>query len=451
MLLPLGCMLGASAEGTARRWAAAATALMALALALTLARGAWLAGAAGCAAAVACGGAQRLRARQWLPWAAATALAAVLLAGLGPGSGALSARLKEAGDPRSDAWKSRVFMASVAWDLAKERPLFGVGGGAFEMEYLRRQGKRLGEEPTQPFRLTADAHNDWLQAAAETGFPGLALWAALFCAALWAAWRRGGPEGSALAGILVAFGVQGCFHFPWDIVPSAGLLLLALAATAGFGREEVWVPPRGWATLLSLAVAVCFALGLRQAGASALLNSGMSVQADAAARPLSADLFAAAARIDGDDERPWNRLGAEQMRVQDNAAAAKSYQQALQILPSSPDDWTNLGLCLGLQGQMPGAAAALRQAVLLNPRSNEAWADEANAVYQLGRKDEAIAIAREGMQQAGGSPQAWFNLGGMLYNGGQRDAAAAAFTRVLALDPAYPGAAGLLERCRHGR
>ena len=37
---------------------------------------------------------------------------------------------------------SRAFMASVALDLARERPVTGVGGGAFEMEYLRKDGSR---------------------------------------------------------------------------------------------------------------------------------------------------------------------------------------------------------------------------------------------------------------------------------------------------------------------
>ena len=450
MLLPLALVAAVSARGAGRMLAGGAAALAALALALTLARGAWLAAALGCLAALGASG----FAVPWRWLAASGALVACLALGilaLGQGQAGLAGRLREAADPGSEAWSSRAFMASVALDLARERPLTGVGGGAFEIEYLRRQGQRLQSDHAQPFRLTADAHNDWIQCAAETGFPGLLLWALLFCLALAAAWRHGGAEGGAVAGALAAFGAQGCFHFPWDIVPSAGLLLLALAAAAAFAASEDWTPPALVRWLAMLAVAACLAFGLRQAASSALLNSGTALQADPAGKVLAVPLLAASAGLGPDDERAWSRLGAARMDRGDYAGAVPPLQQALLLLPSSPDTWTNLGLSLAQTGRLPGAEAALRQALALNPRSKEAWADAANTAYQLGRPDEAMDLALRGIREAGGSAQAWFNLGAMLFNSGRLGEAGPAFEQALRLEPGYPQAAELLAKCRHAR
>ena len=66
------------------------------------------------------------------------------------------------------------------------------------------------------------------------------------------------------AGALAAFGVQACFHFPWAIVPSAGLLVLALIT---FGLRAL--PP---GTSAFVAGATFLAFGLASA-------SGMHVYA----------------------------------------------------------------------------------------------------------------------------------------------------------------------------
>jgi len=450
MLLPLALASVWVSKGTARRWALGVAGLLGLALLLTFVRGSWAAAAAGCSVTLAILGCKGFKPdwRVALPWTAGLILIAGLILALGSGFRGLGSRLAEATDFRSDAWGSRVFMAGTALDLAWEHPLTGVGGGAFEMEYLRRQGERLWKEPSQPFRLTADAHNDWMQAAAETGFPGLLLWGALFVLALRAAWRHGGFEGAAVAGALVAFGVQGCFHFPWDIVPTAGLALLALAAAAGFGQERSFKGPRGWPVLAALVLVACLGLDLRQAEASALLNSATSLQSDPVGMPLSAALLKKSAALCPEDERAWSRLGAAQMALSDPAAAVLSYQQALQDLPSSFGDWTNLGLCLGLTKRLSGAEVSLKQAVQLDPRSNEAWANLAKAEYLLGQKDEALATARQGIVEAGGSAQAWFNLGAMLFNAGLPLQAAPDFEAALRLDPNYPEAAAMIAACR---
>lgn len=451
MLLPLGLAAALTAQGRLRPLAWTVFGLTGTVLLLTQARAAWLAGALGLGLAAW---------RLWPQWRDRRVWVAVMvlfaLVGLGMAasrSRGLGSRLQEAVDARSDAWASRRFMAGVALDLALDHPLLGVGPGNFQTEYLRRQGERLSAmgDASVPYRFTADAHNDWLQTAAETGFLGLALWAAVFGLALRAAWRRGGAAGAAVAGGLAAFGVQACFHFPWAIVPSAALLLLGLGATAAWSEEEPFPLPPWPMQVAALLALLAVGLTWRQANASACLNSGVAAQASVATRALGLPLLHKAAQLDPADERAWNRLGAAQLAAGKPEDAVESFQAALQALPTLPEAWANLGLALGTAGSLEPAETVCRQAVALNPRSAEAWANLGKVVYQRGHVEEAVAIYRQGLQQAPESAPAWFNLAAILYNAKRYAEAAPAFQAVLRLDAGNVEAARLLKACRDAR
>jgi tetratricopeptide (TPR) repeat protein len=448
MLLPLSLAVALSWEGRWRRLAWLLPALMGTVLLLTQARAAWSAALAG-AAVAAWMLRQHWQARRAWAWGLGLLLLAGLLAAAAL-SPALGARLREAVDPRSDAWTSRVFMGSVALDLALEHPISGVGPGNFQTEYLRRQGEKLNTTAgkDEPYRFTADAHNDWLQCAAETGLLGLGLWVALFGLSLRSALRRQGPEGAAVAGGLAAFGVQACFHFPWAIVPSAGLLLLGLGAATAWDKDlDLGLPSwamQATALLCLLAVAALW----RQSQASALLNSGIAAQAVPGARPLSLPLLAKAAALDPHDQRAWNRLGAVQLAQGNGEDAVQSFQQALLALPTLPEAWANLGLALGSAGALPEAEKVCQQALALNPRAPEAWANLGKVVYAQGRADEAIDVYRRGLQAAPENAVSWFNLAAILYNERRFAEAASAFEAVLRLDSGHAEAARLLKACR---
>ena len=104
------------------------------------------------------------------------------------------------------------------WDaglaIAKAHPVAGVGIGNYPV-YLERYAPGHGDLP---------AHNSFVQIAAEAGFAGLALYAALFLTALivsGAASRRGPPTGAIAAGLqlsLVAYLTASLFLSRHDMV-----------------------------------------------------------------------------------------------------------------------------------------------------------------------------------------------------------------------------------------
>lgn len=126
-----------------------------------------------------------------------------------------------------------------AWAAAdgmwRERPWTGSGPGAFADQ---SQSHRLAAELRLRQRLEpppnathfVQAHNDYLQLAAEAGLPTLLAWVAAFALVLLALARRGvrDPEAAALGGVLVAGAVAALAWFPFQVPLLALILLLAL-------------------------------------------------------------------------------------------------------------------------------------------------------------------------------------------------------------------------------
>jgi O-antigen ligase len=456
LLLPLALAAALTARDRLRGAAWVILTAGVVALLLTQARAAWLAAAAGLAVA-----AWRLRPGRWA-WVAVAGLA--LAAALGLAWNLADAgqrrRLAEAADLGSDAWQSRLLMSSEAVALAQAHPWTGVGPGLFTDAYLELQGPRLLATRSLPYRYTEDAHNDWAQAAAESGWPGLLLWAALFILALRTAWRRGGAGGAAVAGGLAALGVQGCFHFPLSIVPCQGLVMAGLGLCAVWDsddqRESRALPGAGKAMApawlhWALAALLVASLGLlwRQCQSSACLNRGSALEGQPGAQTWRVQLLDQAAALRPEDLRAWTRLGRAELDNQQAAAGEAAYAKAAQLLPHLGEAWTGLALAQGMQGKLPEAEESGVRAVSLNPRAQEAWSNLAKVRYLRGEKDLAVATARQGLLQADESAGAWYNLAAMLVDQRRFSEAVPALDAVLRLDPEQAEAKRLLALCSH--
>jgi Tfp pilus assembly protein PilF/O-antigen ligase len=428
--------------------------LIALALLLTQVRGAWLAAAVSLPLALYVGRSQIQTRRLWVLLVLALGLAAVFsLPGRhNPTGQSPLARVKQSwsGD---GAWAGRRFMAHNAWNLARTHPVLGVGPGHFQDAYLKEQGRLLSAEANlaEPYRFTADIHDDWLQVLAESGWMGLGLLLWVFSLALRGAWRRRSVAGAALLGLLTAFGVQALFHFPLGIQASAlffwGAVGLVAAWDPSASSGQASGLPWAW---LALPLALGFALTLRQAVASASLNTG-TVLRDGG-RPAEAVVFLQkAATLWPQDSRAWMRLGLAQDALGRGNEAAESFRQATVALEGLPEAWSNLGLVLGKMGQLAEAQRASERALDLNPRSGEAWSNLAKLRYLQGDAPGAIADLENGLHHAGPSALLYFNLGAVYLNVGQRQPAKAAFEQCLRLQPDHAEAQRLLKGLQRAR
>jgi len=173
------------ARGAQGAGAAALLALALVCIALSRSRGALL--GLGCAAAV-------WSARRWgtlwlSAWLAAASVGAIAL-----GAGLLPAAVEDAVFKRSRTHaESRPRIWSAAAAIASESPALGVGPGNFAVGF-RRRPVAFEDGAARWAMSTPFAHSEPLQAAAETGWAGLALWLLGGGAALWGLVRRSDAE-----------------------------------------------------------------------------------------------------------------------------------------------------------------------------------------------------------------------------------------------------------------
>lgn len=171
-----------SARASTCHWALVALILMVLALAATLARGAWLAFVIGAMAFLIVRrgpGKTKSRSKSAILPIVITGVAAVLLVGLlvFTNRDALNhlANLKSI--------RGRLWMSAVTWTMIRDAPLGGHGLGTFGMEFPRYQAQAFSRESAATFlgnaSFTSYAHNDYLQLWAEVGIFGLLAFIAL--------------------------------------------------------------------------------------------------------------------------------------------------------------------------------------------------------------------------------------------------------------------------------
>nr|WP_281378018.1 O-antigen ligase family protein [Chiayiivirga flava] len=180
-------------------------------------------------------GALRLRARRLAGAAALAVLLGATMAAVpalrAPTFGAVAdvATYQRLTTDRLGAW-------AAALEMARMHPLTGVGPGRFAAQAQTHRFAaeiRLGTRLPPPSTATgfAHAHQDYLQLAAEAGWPALAL-ALLAFAAVWAPLLRlaqspGAVEPLLLLAVLSAGAVAALAWFPLQIPCTAVLLLLA--------------------------------------------------------------------------------------------------------------------------------------------------------------------------------------------------------------------------------
>ncbi len=183
----------------------------------------------------------------------------------------------------------------IGWEMFKDYPLVGVGLGNYKLNYVPYKAIFLdtprGVYFDFPIPRAAQAHNEYVQAAAELGsFGVLALLSILVVIPLsfWVRLRRNRNESDRFDLLLLACGVvvflaHAAVSFPARL-PSSSLVLvftLALATSSAYGEGAVkTIHLKGWPLKGGIALLIVFCLGvsviaIRDLQANLLLGQGI--------------------------------------------------------------------------------------------------------------------------------------------------------------------------------
>jgi hypothetical protein len=301
-----------------------------------------------------------------------------------------SSRFSNVGTNRYDVWR-------VAWDVAADNPVGGVGADGFQPEYLRR-----GSTDEQP----RFAHSLELGVLAQTGWIGAGLLFGALAALLWSALvavRTAPAVVAAAAGAAVSVFVywlaHGSVDWFWELPALAGMGLgtLGMAAAlrpappAGAAR-----PGRGAAALvIAGAVAIGVSLLLPWLAERNISRAGDLWRADVGG---ALRLLDDAASLNPLSARPGLTAGTIALRVEDFGRAEQEFEEALAREPKSSYALLELGLIASVHGERRRAVDLLERAVALSPRDRVARA--ALRAARRGRRLDPAAVNQRILERA---------------------------------------------------
>jgi O-antigen ligase len=135
-----------------------------------------------------------------------------------------------------DSARLRPMLATIAWKMVLDRPLWGCGFGQYADEQAPYAADRTADMPLEKARPYPQ-HNAFLALLTETGLAGMALYAAvlvLWLRTAWRLWRSGaGPlwvrqQGLFFLVLLAFYLPNAMFHNP-NFTPGLNMLLFFLA------------------------------------------------------------------------------------------------------------------------------------------------------------------------------------------------------------------------------
>lgn len=118
--------------------------------------------------------------------------------------------------------------------------------------------------------------------------------------------------------------------------------------------------------------------------------------------------------------------------------AVRLIGRSLDLLPTNPHAWNNLGNILTFQDKFAEAREAWRRVIALAPQMAEAWFNLGASLRDSGDFDAAVKHLQMAVRQQPTFARAYESLGQLFYRLGDFPQAAAAYREWLALEPDNP-------------
>lgn len=155
--------------------------------------------------------------------------------------------------------------------------------------------------------------------------------------------------------------------------------------------------------------------------------------------PEAAEILRKLVRLDRDSPRPQLMLAYALWQANERDAAIQALRRLIERLPANADAWFNLGNFYRAERRLDEALSAFRRAARLQPDNAAAHVNIAYALVQAARFEEAEAQARSALQSFPDEPDLLVNLAQIERATHRLRDAVATLDRCVALAPRHPG------------
>jgi len=380
LLLPLA-FLG-TFEGPRGKWVRiAALALASIAILLLRTRGVWLGGLAMTVVATAhyiMQGNVKLRNNGLIALA-------IVVVGIG-------AAVTAAGSEKifnSDTIQSRLHYWNASWEMFLNKPISGVGGGQWKIEYPAQGLKGTNESVMNGVTNILRPHNDLLWMLSETGIFGGILFISILLVGFRQNFKKDGNICMAL--VVVGFAVYGFGEFPLERASMLWPLAIALGFASTTLKARLSSPTNilaGTLITFTLIVSVSRMMSEREAqeslegymtrNARIMQTNAKSAQStffemDIYNNPMA--YFEGLGILSGSGNRPTQR---------DVNRAQESFERALNINPNHMLTLNQLASIHRMKGELNEAAALYDRVLEMSPRNTTAALKQIEVQRTLG-------------------------------------------------------------------
>lgn len=313
--------------------------------------------------------------------------------------------------------------------LVADHPLLGVGKGNFQFLYPRYARRVVKDVAMSPETRVREAHNDYVQLAAETGLIGLGtfLWLLVGLARrFYSGFTAAAEAGRLVIGGACAFGLlalleEAFFDFPFQrAVPEAlfwtlaGVLWRASGDDApSAGGESSKSRPLIALTVVAVVATLAAGWGLNALRAEYHYSRGGRAYVDGRVDEAGIHL-ARAVNLNPFEERYWFLLGLYEIRTERYADAVRHMLRNLALNPYNIGSLNNLGVALASLGRGPDAIEAFQRSLRIWPDHVEARNNLGVLYAHAGRPDLAIEQFEAALKLSPGNREARAHLDRLL-------------------------------------
>ena len=337
----------------------------------------------------------------------------------------------------------RQVMNGVSIEMLKAVPVNGVGADNYGFQYNSYREKYAAQNPNDAnlvygeVGIVGQAHNEFLQVAAELGLVGVAIFTWFLCGLAYLGWLslRRLREGSLLpfaatVGLAMFLAssavssysfrlVQNGFVFFVVLAIASKMLLKPKSASEPNAVMRVWLKPA-----LAAGIAACLLLAMystvRVASVIVTTKANWTVDLEDAA-----PLYRRAMSLDDENPDVRNNFGKRYFRNERYAEAIPLLADSIRIGRAESTDFSYLATCQSLTGDPAAAEDTMRQAAALYPRSPFVLTRYAGILQNNKKADEAAIFLDRALDLDRPAANTWWTM----INRGSQVASDLAFSR----------------------